>query len=91
MAQKRIHLFVSGRVQGVFYRTHIKKLAERMDVKGFVRNLSDGRVEIVGEAEDSIIDKFIVYCQDGPILARIDEVDIRTENPTNKFENFKVS
>ncbi len=91
MAQKRFHLFVSGRVQGVFYRYHVRKIARELKITGWVRNLNDGRVEIVGEGEEKNIDKFIVFCQNTPKFVRIDDIDIRVENATGKFQDFEIT
>ena len=66
MVQKRIHIFVTGRVQGVFFRQSTKVMAIKNNVKGWVRNLDDGRVEIIGEGEIQDIENLTQWCKTGP-------------------------
>ena len=86
----RAHVFVSGRVQGVFFRSETKHNADRYDVKGWVRNLPDGRVEAVFEGEEEAVKALIEFCKRGPRGARITNVDLRWENFTGEFDAFKV-
>jgi acylphosphatase len=86
----RAHVFVSGRVQGVFFRLETKHKAESHNVKGWVRNLLDGRVEAVFEGEDEAVKALIEFCKRGPRGARITNVDLRWENFTGEFGVFKV-
>jgi acylphosphatase len=83
-------VFVSGRVQGVFFRSETKHKADRYDVKGWVRNLPDGRVEAVFEGEKEGVKALIEFCKRGPSGARITNVDLRWENFTGEFDAFKV-
>tara|TARA_B100001750_G_scaffold93590_1_gene73819 strand:+ start:192 stop:470 length:279 start_codon:yes stop_codon:yes gene_type:complete len=90
MVLKRIHIFVTGRVQGVFFRQSTKVVAIKNNVNGWVRNLDDGRVEIVGEGEESNINSFIDWCKTGPANSRVDEFELSEENITNEFKIFEV-
>ena len=90
MIQKRIHIFVTGRVQGVFFRQSTKVMAIKNNVKGWVRNLDDGRVEIVGEGEIHDIENLTQWCKTGPANSRVDEFELSEENVTEEFENFEV-
>ena len=90
MIQKRIHIFVTGRVQGVFFRQSTKVMAIKNNVKGWVRNLDDGRVEIVGEGEILDIENLTQWCKTGPANSRVDEFELSEENVTDEFENFEV-
>lgn len=72
---KRAHVFVSGRVQGVFYRANTQKQARRLGVSGWVRNLPDGRVEAVFEGADQAVDAMVRWCHQGSSAARVDNVD----------------
>ena len=90
MIQKRIHIFVTGRVQGVFFRQSTKVMAIKNNVKGWVRNLDDGRVEIIGEGEIQDIENLIQWCKTGPANSRVDEFELSEENVTDEFENFEV-
>jgi acylphosphatase len=86
----RAHVFVSGRVQGVFFRHETKRQAERYEVTGWVRNLSDGRVEAVLEGEKEGIDKLIEFCGKGPRGARVTSTAVTLETHKNEFKDFRV-
>jgi acylphosphatase len=86
----RAHVFVSGRVQGIFFRSETKHKAESHNVKGWVRNLLDGRVEAVFEGEEEAVKALIEFCKRGSAGARITNVDLRWENFTGEFGAFKV-
>ena len=90
MVQKQIHIFVTGRVQGVFFRQSTKVMAIKNNAKGWVRNLDDGRVEIVAQGETQDIDNLAHWCKTGPANSRVDEFELSEENPTGEFENFEV-
>jgi len=86
----RVHIFVSGRVQGVFFRTETQKKAERFRITGFVRNLSDGRVEAILEGEREKVEKVIEWARRGPFFAKVNEVEIKEENYKGEFKNFEI-
>ena len=90
MVQKRIHIFVTGRVQGVFFRQSTRVMAIKNNVNGWVCNLDDGRVEIVAEGEKSNINTMVDWCKTGPANSRVDEFELSEENSTDEFENFEV-
>lgn len=77
---RRVKILVAGRVQGVYFRLFTQNKAKHFDIKGSVRNLSDGRVEIIAEADALIMEKFIKWCHKGPMTARVDQVEV-TELP----------
>lgn len=72
----RAHVFVSGRVQGVFFRSETKCEAKRRGVTGWVRNLPDGRVEAVFEGEEKSVKELIEFCKRGPPGARVSNVEV---------------
>ncbi|MDI1471348.1 MAG: acylphosphatase [Thermodesulfovibrio sp.] len=86
---KRAHLFISGRVQGVFYRAFTKEVADSLKLKGWVRNLRDGRVEAVFEGEEDKISIAIERCKEGPPYARVDNIEIIWEEPEG-LTNFEI-
>ena len=90
MIQKRIHIFVTGRVQGVFFRQSTRVMAIKNNVNGWVCNLDDGRVEIVAEGEKQTIESFTNWCKTGPANSRVDEFELSEENYTGEYENFEV-
>ena len=84
--KKSVRLYVDGTVQGVFFRLFIKENAERYNVKGFVRNLDDGRIEIFLEGNTDNVNKMIELSRKGPKHAQIRNVEIKPE----RFQDFKV-
>jgi len=66
----RVHIFVSGLVQGVLFRSQTKRVNDKWNVKGWVRNLYDGRVEAVLEGEKEVVNKVIEFCRKGPPLCK---------------------
>lgn len=83
--KKSIRLYLSGIVQGVFFRSFIKENAEKIGVKGFIRNLDDGRVEIFIEGDYDNVSKMIEICRKGPKHSQIKNVELKQE----KFQDFK--
>jgi acylphosphatase len=73
---RRVKIIVAGRVQGVYFRYFTHNKAQDLGVLGSVRNLEDGRVEIIAEAEQAVLNDFIRWCHKGPITARVDTVEI---------------
>jgi acylphosphatase len=88
MVNGRVHVFVSGRVQGVFFRQSTQRLAQGLGVKGWVRNLPDGRVEAVFEGEEPAVKALVEYCRLGPSAARVDNIEVRNENYVGEFSDF---
>ncbi len=84
--KKSVRLYITGTVQGVFFRAFVKENAERQNVKGFVRNLEDGRIEIFLEGDANGVNKMIELCGKGPKHSQIRKVDIKPE----RFQDFKV-
>jgi acylphosphatase len=75
MAQERLQLLVSGRVQGVFYRQSTAEVARRLGLDGWVRNLPDGRVELLAEGARGALEALLQACRRGPPAARVDAVE----------------
>jgi len=86
----RAHVFISGRVQGVFFRYETKRMAMRYGVSGWVRNLPDGRVEAVFEGEKSDVEEMIKFCHRGPPGAIVRDVEVIWEKPTGEFKGFQI-
>jgi len=86
----RAHVFVSGRVQGVFFRSEAEDEARRRTVAGWVRNTSDGRVEAIFEGGKEDVEKVIDFCRRGPPGARVTKVDVQWEDYTGEFRDFKI-
>jgi len=86
----RAHLFISGRVQGVFYRLAMRQKAKNFGVKGFCKNFSDGRVEAVIEGEEEKVNKLINWTKRGPMFAKVMNVEIIEEQYKGEFDEFKI-
>jgi acylphosphatase len=91
MAKTRAHVFVSGRVQGVFFRQYTKREAESHGITGWVRNLPDGKVEAVFEGEEDAVKALVDFCRKGPMGSVITSVDVAFENFTGEFRSFKIA
>lgn len=78
---KKVHLLISGRVQGVFYRAFTKEVADSLGLKGWVRNLRDGRVEAEFEGDEDKISIAIERCKEGPPYAKVDNIEITWGEP----------
>lgn len=89
-AHRRIHVFISGRVQGVGFRAFTQEQAQRFEVAGFVRNLTDGRVEMVAEGPPMDINKLIAQVKHGPPSAKVDKLDCTEETPKGEFKGFSI-
>lgn len=91
MVNVRAHMFVSGRVQGVFFRQRTKQEAQSRGVTGWVRNLDDGRVEAVFEGEEDDVEALVAFCRSGPRGAVITKVELAWEKFMGEFQNFEVT
>ena len=90
MSQNRVHVLVTGRVQGVFFRQATKVIAIKNNVTGWVRNLDDGRVEILIEGENKSVDSVMAWCNYGPANSRVDNIEVTNEDYSGNFESFEV-
>jgi acylphosphatase len=88
---KRVHVYISGYVQGVFFRGATKRAATGLNLTGWVRNMDDGRVEAVLEGADAAVEKMIAWCKSGPPAARVDQVSIIEEHYTGAFSDFNIN
>lgn len=86
----RVHVWISGEVQGVFFRSSVRSQAILREVKGWIRNLPDGRVEAVFEGHKNNIDEIVEYCNKGPDVSRVDRIEVKEEKPTGRFADFQI-
>jgi acylphosphatase len=86
----RAYAYVSGRVQGVFFRAETADLANRLGLTGWVRNLSDGRVEALFEGEKEDVEKALDFCRRGPPGARVRNLDVKWEDWKGEFQYFTI-
>ncbi len=88
---ERARLLISGRVQGVGYRASTSWAARNLGLKGWVRNLDDGRVEALVEGPRGTIEELIAWAHQGPPSARVSDVAVTWEAATGEFRGFDVS
>jgi acylphosphatase len=86
----RTHVFVSGRVQGVFFRQTTLERAKILGLTGWVRNTEDGMVEAVFEGDKEKIEMMIEWLKIGPPLAKVENVETKWENFKGEFEDFEI-
>lgn len=86
----RAHIYISGFVQGVFFRACTRDEARRAQVTGWVRNLSDGRVEAMLEGEDKDVEGVINWSRIGPPGARVKDVAVTYSQYIGEFNGFEV-
>ncbi|MCK4485775.1 MAG: acylphosphatase [Desulfobacterales bacterium] len=91
MKKVRAHVIIDGRVQGVCFRMDTRRAALERSVKGWVRNLRDGRVSAVFEGEENDVKSMLEWCEIGPPLARIGRVAVEWEPYTGEFDSFEIT
>jgi len=90
MEKVRIHAFVSGFVQGVNFRYYTKQLADKLGLKGWVKNLPDGRIEVVAEGSENEINELIKFLKGGPRGAKVLNFEIEKEEYQDEFKYFDI-
>lgn len=87
---KCMHVFISGRVQGVAFRHYTVKKAQSLNLQGWVRNLDDGRVEVVFEGDDNPVDAMLAWCRRGPSLALVTHMEVTEEPYSGRYAEFRI-
>jgi len=87
----RIRAFINGRVQGVYYRAETQKQAIELALTGWVRNLADGRVEVLAEGDQQSVRQLMAWLRQGPPRSRVDEVEESNETYTGEFDSFSIN
>jgi acylphosphatase len=87
---RRVHVFISGKVQGVGFRNFTKERADEVGVKGWVKNLLDGRVEAVMQGKAEAVEKVLEGVRKGPRSSRVDGVEVKEEKAGEKYKDFRV-
>ena len=91
MSKIRAEVWVSGRVQGVFFRAFVKTQAVLLKVSGFVENLKDGRVHAVFEGEKPKVEMMIKLCKRGPPTSKVDDVEVKYSDKLTGYKGFKIN
>lgn len=85
-----VHVMITGRVQGVWFRATTRQKAEQIGITGWVRNTRDGCVEAIFEGEENCVKEMIEWCHRGPPLAKIENVEVKNQSLTNGFDDFSI-
>jgi acylphosphatase len=85
-----VHVVISGRVQGVWFRANTKQKAEELGLTGWVSNTIEGNVEAVFEGEEEQVNKMITWCYQGPPLSKVENIKIKNQAITNGFKGFFI-
>ncbi len=88
---KRARLRIFGLVQGVGFRFFVMRHAKNLGLKGYVRNLMDGTVEVVAEGDEWALNELIELCERGPIGAEVEKVDVEFEEYRGEFKDFHIA
>jgi len=88
--RSNVHVIISGRVQGVWFRASTKQKAEQLDLKGWVRNTTDGNVEAVFEGDEKHVKEMLDWCRRGPPFAKVENVKVKNQEPTNCLDCFSI-
>jgi acylphosphatase len=88
---KRVHIYVSGLVQGVYFRQNTLVKARELDLRGLVRNLPDGRVEVICEGKAEAIESLIAWCRKSPRGSHVESLDIEWEEFQDEFKDFQIA
>ena len=90
MVKSSVHILVTGKVQGVFFRQATKVIAVKNNVTGWVKNLESGQVEILLEGDIQNVNSVIDWCHNGPANSRVDEIKTKQQEFSGQYSNFKV-
>ena len=88
---ERLHAIITGRVQGVSFRYYTQQTAQSLGVRGWVRNLPDGTVETLAEADREVLEAFLRFLHEGSPDARVDAVDVTWTEADGSFTDFRVA
>tara|TARA_Y100000310_G_scaffold302635_1_gene340140 strand:- start:4405 stop:4668 length:264 start_codon:yes stop_codon:yes gene_type:complete len=83
----KVNILFSGKIQGVGFRYGLKRKSKQLGIKGYVKNLDDGKVEAVLEGDDEKIEKVLDHCKK---IFDVENIEIKEEGYKNEFEDFKI-
>ena len=86
---KSVHLIVSGRVQGVFFRDNTRRKATELGLNGYAENLEDGNVEVVAQGDEEKINELVEFIKKGPGIAKVENIQIKNKK-LEKFDKFEI-
>ena len=85
-----VEIYVSGRVQGVYFRQFTKEIAAHFGLVGYVQNLPDGRVRTIAKGKHDNIERFVKQLRTGPKMANVESLDAKWYETDESFENFSI-
>ena len=88
--QRALQIWVAGKVQGVYFRVSAAKQARKLGLSGWVKNLSDSRVELFAQGDDADLDELIAWCKKGPVLAKVSGVTQKLAEIDYEIVDFEV-
>ena len=88
--RRRVHVYYIGRVQGVGFRMSAEETAHRFGVVGWVKNLRDGRVELLAEGDETTLQQFLEALRQGPMKNFIRDTSLSWSEATESFEEFEI-
>ena len=88
--KKQVHVFYSGRVQGVGFRMAAEEAAQQFGVSGWAKNLRDGRVEVVAEAEEAVLKRFLQAVRTGAMKNFINQAEASWGHASDAFDRFEI-
>ncbi|RKU16967.1 acylphosphatase [Candidatus Poribacteria bacterium] len=86
----QLYVLITGRVQGVGFRNFTQRNARQLGVKGYAKNLPNGKVEVVAEGDKTQLDALVVFLREGPRYARVDSLEIDERPFTGEYEAFGI-
>ncbi|OGD84875.1 acylphosphatase [Candidatus Curtissbacteria bacterium RBG_13_40_7] len=90
MAILRVHFYIYGAVQGVFFRRSAKNKADELGIFGWIRNKPDSTVEAVAQGQKDKLNKFISWCKKGPPFAQVEKVEVEWKKNLEDLEDFSI-
>lgn len=90
MKQVRVRILIEGRLQSMNFRFNAQREADELGLVGFVRNLTDGRIEIEAQGDEDKVEKMLNWCQEEPHSSQIRSILFRYDEPVNRYSDFSV-
>jgi len=87
---KRLKLTISGQVQAVGFRYFVERMAEKLELNGYVKNREDNQVEVLVEGEEGKLKRLLELCQKGPVLSKVEKVKVRWMKCQEEFDSFEI-
>lgn len=90
MSTRQLHLYISGHVQGVAFRANSLRMASNFGLGGWVKNLPDGRVELLAQGDEKALRHLLSWAHQGPSQSRVDHLEVHWDEPSEHFQDFQI-